>query len=256
MVNGRGCPSALSQRSMAGTPPVGAPGQLSESCVPNPLPHPPAWQHGYPSTTPSHAPPCRVVICGGGIIGAATAYYLARTGGPEVARRVMVVEREAPACAASGRHWAARRGCEAGLSGVVKTVCGFMCVYCVVVVGVGGSEALRLQCRAERMPAEPLPRCRYTHAHAHVPSAPMRTFRPLGIPVLSSKSHARTRARTHAGKAGGFLALDWNDSSPVGPLARLSYRLHPQLAAELREQLGRDVGYRTVHTWQVGRATR
>ncbi|PNW71927.1 hypothetical protein CHLRE_16g671450v5 [Chlamydomonas reinhardtii] len=96
----------------------------------------------------------RVVICGGGIIGAATAYYLARTGGPEVARRVMVVEREAPACAASG-------------------------------------------------------------------------------------------------KAGGFLALDWNDSSPVGPLARLSYRLHPQLAAELREQLGRDVGYRTVHTWQV-----
>ncbi|KAG2435827.1 hypothetical protein HXX76_007022 [Chlamydomonas incerta] len=95
-----------------------------------------------------------VVICGGGIIGAATAYYLARNGGPEVARRVTVVEREAPACAASG-------------------------------------------------------------------------------------------------KAGGFLALDWNDTSPVGPLARLSYGLHPRLAADLLAELGRDVGYRTVNTWQV-----
>ncbi|KAG2451202.1 hypothetical protein HYH02_003809 [Chlamydomonas schloesseri] len=97
----------------------------------------------------------RVVICGGGIIGAATAYYLARKGGPEVASRVTVVEREAPACAASG-------------------------------------------------------------------------------------------------KAGGFLALDWNDNSPVGPLARLSYGLHPRLAADLAAELGeRDVGYRAVHTWQV-----
>jgi glycine/D-amino acid oxidase-like deaminating enzyme len=62
--------------------------------------------------------PCRVVICGGGIIGAATAYYLAQQG-----VGATVIEREAVAAAASG-------------------------------------------------------------------------------------------------KAGGFLALDWNDSSPVGPLAR------------------------------------
>lgn len=61
---------------------------------------------------------CRVVICGGGIIGAATAYYLSQQG-----VGATVVEREALAAAASG-------------------------------------------------------------------------------------------------KAGGFLALDWNDSSPVGPLAR------------------------------------
>lgn len=27
-------------------------------------------------------------------------------------------------------------------------------------------------------------------------------------------------AAAASGKAGGFLALDWNDSSPVGPLAR------------------------------------
>ncbi len=51
------------------------------------------------------------------------------------------------------------------------------------------------------------------------------------------------------GKAGGFLALDWNDGSPVGPLARLSYGLHRRLAGEL----GQDVGYRDVDTLQVWR---
>ena len=36
-----------------------------------------------------------------------------------------------------------------------------------------------------------------------------------------------------SGKAGGFLALDWNDYSPVGPLARRSFQLHSELAEEL-----------------------
>lgn len=36
-----------------------------------------------------------------------------------------------------------------------------------------------------------------------------------------------------SGKAGGFLALDWNDYSPVGPLARRSFQLHSDLAEEL-----------------------
>eukprot|EP00878_Enallax_costatus_P027212 GHUV01029275.1.p1 GENE.GHUV01029275.1~~GHUV01029275.1.p1 ORF type:complete len:415 (+),score=118.30 GHUV01029275.1:255-1499(+) len=88
----------------------------------------------------------RVVICGGGIIGAATAYYLAQLG---VA--ATVVEREAVAAAASG-------------------------------------------------------------------------------------------------KAGGFLAFDWNDGSPVGPLARHSYMLH----AELAKTFGREtIGYREVDTIKV-----
>lgn len=50
------------------------------------------------------------------------------------------------------------------------------------------------------------------------------------------------------GKAGGFLALDWNDTSPVGPLARLSFKLHKQLA----KSLGEDYGYRCVDTLGVG----
>lgn len=33
-----------------------------------------------------------------------------------------------------------------------------------------------------------------------------------------------------SGKAGGFLALDWNDHSPIGPLARRSFVLHQELA--------------------------
>lgn len=51
-----------------------------------------------------------------------------------------------------------------------------------------------------------------------------------------------------SGKAGGFLALDWNDGTPVGPLARHSYALHAQLA----DTFGRDnIGYREVDTIQV-----
>ena len=38
-----------------------------------------------------------------------------------------------------------------------------------------------------------------------------------------------------SGKAGGFLALDWNDGSPVGPLARKSFALHEELARALGE---------------------
>ncbi|KAK9904744.1 hypothetical protein WJX75_001711 [Coccomyxa subellipsoidea] len=50
-----------------------------------------------------------------------------------------------------------------------------------------------------------------------------------------------------SGKAGGFLALDWNDSTAVGPLARLSYSLHKDLA----QSLGADTGYREVRTFSV-----
>ena len=46
------------------------------------------------------------------------------------------------------------------------------------------------------------------------------------------------------GKAGGFLAVDWCDGSPVGDLARLSYKLHRELPSDL----GDDIGYRPVCT--------
>lgn len=36
-----------------------------------------------------------------------------------------------------------------------------------------------------------------------------------------------------SGKAGGFLALDWNDGSPTGPLTHRSFALHQALADEL-----------------------
>ena len=38
-----------------------------------------------------------------------------------------------------------------------------------------------------------------------------------------------------SGKAGGFLALDWNDGAPVGPLARRSFAPHESIAKELGE---------------------
>jgi glycine/D-amino acid oxidase-like deaminating enzyme len=50
-----------------------------------------------------------------------------------------------------------------------------------------------------------------------------------------------------SGKSGGFLALDWCDDSPLGPLARASFILHAQLA----EQLGTDYGYRRLDTFML-----
>ena len=50
-----------------------------------------------------------------------------------------------------------------------------------------------------------------------------------------------------SGKAGGFLALDWCDGSPLGTLARKSFQLH----AELAETLGVDYGYRRMTTLAV-----
>jgi glycine/D-amino acid oxidase-like deaminating enzyme len=50
-----------------------------------------------------------------------------------------------------------------------------------------------------------------------------------------------------SGKSGGFLALDWCDDSPLGPLARASFGLHAELAAKL----GIDYGYRRMDTFMV-----
>ena len=44
--------------------------------------------------------------------------------------------------------------------------------------------------------------------------------------------------------AGGFLALDWCDGGPLGPLARRSFQLHSELA----ETLGGSTGYRRLDT--------
>ncbi|CAL5076802.1 unnamed protein product [Urochloa decumbens] len=97
------------------------------------------------------APPRRVVICGGGVVGACTAYFLStHASSPTVPT---LIERCAPACAASG-------------------------------------------------------------------------------------------------KAGGFLALDWCDSTPgLSALARASYALHRRLAADLGGAAA--YGFRPVHTLSV-----
>ena len=50
-----------------------------------------------------------------------------------------------------------------------------------------------------------------------------------------------------SGKSGGFLALDWCDDSPLGPLARVSFALHAELARELRV----DYGYRRMDTYML-----
>jgi glycine/D-amino acid oxidase-like deaminating enzyme len=52
-------------------------------------------------------------------------------------------------------------------------------------------------------------------------------------------------ASAASGKSGGFLALDWCDGTPLGPLARRSFALHAQLAHEL----GDDWGYRRLTTY-------
>ena len=51
-----------------------------------------------------------------------------------------------------------------------------------------------------------------------------------------------------SGKSGGFLALDWCDGTALGRLARRSFALHAELAAELD---GSRWGYRRLDTWSV-----
>jgi glycine/D-amino acid oxidase-like deaminating enzyme len=50
-----------------------------------------------------------------------------------------------------------------------------------------------------------------------------------------------------SGKSGGFLALDWCDGSPLGPLARASFALHAELAAKIPI----DYGYRRMDTFML-----
>src|ERR1700735_747176 len=56
-----------------------------------------------------------------------------------------------------------------------------------------------------------------------------------------------------SGKAGGFLARDWCDGTPLMRLARRSFEIH----AELTEDLRGDWGYRRLTTYggTVGRAS-
>src|SRR3978361_492997 len=48
-----------------------------------------------------------------------------------------------------------------------------------------------------------------------------------------------------SGKAGGFLALDWCDGTPLEALAPRSFALH----AGLTEQIGGEWGYRLLTTY-------
>jgi glycine/D-amino acid oxidase-like deaminating enzyme len=48
-----------------------------------------------------------------------------------------------------------------------------------------------------------------------------------------------------SGKAGGFLAMDWCDGTPLEALARRSFALHTRLA----EEIGGDWGYRRLTTY-------
>jgi len=55
-----------------------------------------------------------------------------------------------------------------------------------------------------------------------------------------------------SGKSGGFLALDWCDGTPLAPLARRSFQLHAELAAEHEGKWG----YRRLETLSVSASAR
>ena len=64
----------------------------------------------------------------------------------------------------------------------------------------------------------------------------------LSVTIVEQSSVASAAS----GKAGGFLASDWSDSSPLGPLSRASFRLHQELAEELDGM--ETYGYRPLQT--------
>src|SRR5712692_2886053 len=67
--------------------------------------------------------------------------------------------------------------------------------------------------------------------------------RGVGVTVVERSGVACAAS----GKSGGFLALDWCDGTPLGPLARASFALHAELARELET----DYGYRRVDTFML-----
>ncbi|KAI9479557.1 FAD dependent oxidoreductase [Zychaea mexicana] len=52
-----------------------------------------------------------------------------------------------------------------------------------------------------------------------------------------------------SGKAGGFLAYNWSDDTPIGDLSRKSFKLHGELAEKLDG--ASNYGYRAVDTYSV-----
>jgi glycine/D-amino acid oxidase-like deaminating enzyme len=63
------------------------------------------------------------------------------------------------------------------------------------------------------------------------------------VEAIVVERHALAGAAS--GKAGGFLARDWCDGTPLAPLARRSFTLHAEFAAKL---VG-DWGYRRLYTY-------
>eukprot|EP01113_Clastostelium_recurvatum_P034289 TRINITY_DN4632_c0_g1_i3.p1 TRINITY_DN4632_c0_g1~~TRINITY_DN4632_c0_g1_i3.p1 ORF type:complete len:372 (-),score=53.77 TRINITY_DN4632_c0_g1_i3:61-1176(-) len=63
-----------------------------------------------------------------------------------------------------------------------------------------------------------------------------------GVSVMLIEKTAIAAAAS--GKAGGFLAYDWNDSGPLKDLSRKSYTLHAELATDM----GVAYGYRKLDT--------
>ncbi|HTW50312.1 MAG TPA: FAD-dependent oxidoreductase [Stellaceae bacterium] len=67
------------------------------------------------------------------------------------------------------------------------------------------------------------------------------TRRGAGVTVVESTGIACAAS----GKSGGFLARDWCAGTPLDPLARRSFDLHAELAAEISD----DWGYRRLDTY-------
>jgi glycine/D-amino acid oxidase-like deaminating enzyme len=75
----------------------------------------------------------------------------------------------------------------------------------------------------------------------------LRQVEAVVIERVALASAAVALASAASGKSGGFLARDWCDGSPLGPLARRSFDLHAALA----EDLGGAWGYRRLDTLGV-----
>ena len=70
------------------------------------------------------------------------------------------------------------------------------------------------------------------------------SLRKVSVTIVESNAIACGAS----GKAGGYLAKDWSDHSPLGPLSRKSFQLHHDLARILPSE---EYGFRTVDTLSV-----
>jgi glycine/D-amino acid oxidase-like deaminating enzyme len=164
------------------------------------------------AASPPTPPPAHVLVCGAGIVGASTAFFLARRGVP----RVTLVDAVGPAAAASGRAggFLARDWCGSGAWGALAAA-GFD-LHAQLAAELGESRVgyRRVSTFAASFPAPAAKKAVSDGGSSPPPPAAVpwlapaaRGVRPLGSPTTTAQVHPRRLVEALLEEAGEGLEV-------------------------------------------------